>query len=449
MALTFRLENRDASDTFDLLNGFRLVDGSYAPEVGSREPITDVFEVVEKDTAAQLRSKNNDLEKEFLEKARAWLADRWRTDSIWLRWMSDGENAKRALLYDYSKRNLATPAANVFLGSNTLRLGMALTRHWCFEDVTVLTGSDTSISCFGGMVNFATVTPSLSGGVVDGRIARLYLNPDPSDDLTRYWIGIKPVSGSSSFNPIFECEDASDSEDYIGDTGTAGDAAASGSSAKRTTFSTEEAMAYRFGLKFGTSISREDLVGRYVVLLRCGLSASGGAVGIRLSVSWEDPTAGGVALQRLSTQYIEHTNYRLVEMGEIEIPPGGFRKGMADVVGSLQNLRLNIEAERISGSAALYSDCFILIPAEHYCHLDKAAAGAILWVLTHEDDTQEAYTYDSALVSYPEKHFSNWFYPKDGGLLVLAAERATEHVLADNITAPEINVYRRWLTYAG
>jgi hypothetical protein len=121
-----------------------------------------------------------------------------------------------------------------------------------------------------------------------------------------------------------------------------------------------------------------------------------------------------------------------------------------------EDIRMHLEAERISGTGDLRTDCYVLIPAEHSVFLDKLGVGASghIEIFTNEDGSLEAYVTNAGrtqITDYPivsDTGIKPWAYPKDGGVIVAAAERDTSHVLGDLWGGAWIDVlYKRWLIY--
>jgi hypothetical protein len=464
MAAVFRLENRDASTNFN------FVDVDAKRRLGSHrvtprdDRVTEVWRITKQvTTAAAVRTAIIKLEG-LMEDMALWHEDLVESDSIWLRQGTDGETVKRALVYNYELVPVETGNVSSDLLNNLAYFDMAITRDRAWESVTASTANlAATIDTLGGEWD---VSGSISGGRLDSRLEALrYIVQSGDGPYERAWIGIKPLRyGTTNFGTLFECEDSTMLE--AGTTSVV-DASASGGDIAETDFDTGAgtAMTFRFSYQFVvTGSGDEDQAGNYHILLRARVTNADTKAGIRLSTGFKSPTQADPHI-KLATQYIDgDINYRLYPMGTVMLPPTGYRGVLQDLMGGdgpgaaafWDNLRIHLEAERLEGTGDLRSDCFVLIPAEHSVFIDNMAVDAteFLDIFTNEDGTLEAYTETSsraAFNSYPiisDTGIKPWGYPKEGGVIVAAAERDTVHTLGDLWGGAWIDVlYKRWLIY--
>jgi hypothetical protein len=202
MALVFRIENNDATDTYDMLGNLQLVRGSFGPQAGGEGLVTEVWEVISQDTIANMMSDDTALET-ILEKARRWHRIKTEYESIWLRWHVDGETAKRALIYDYAKNHQPGLTDDPLMELSTIREQLAITRHPYFESVSASTDSTSGISALGGVWD---LTGSISGGTIDARINKMTIGSSNSEEFKRYWVGITDSPHiTTTYDPVAEC----------------------------------------------------------------------------------------------------------------------------------------------------------------------------------------------------------------------------------------------------
>jgi hypothetical protein len=443
MALVFRIENNDASDQVDLLDNLRLVQSSYSAQAGADDLVTETFDLIDQDTAANMRTADSDLEA-ILEKARRFHNNRGTPESVWLRWHSDGETAKRALIYDYLKRHDPTFTAEPLLELPTIYERLAITRHPYFESLTSSSSSTTGVSALGGTWN---LTGTISGGTVDGRINRFTLGAGTGDEIQEIWIGI--VDGehiSGSYDCVAECGD-----------GTVIDSADTSvvSTTMETDFVNDATLQYRFSVDLSDfSAAVDEYIGRHLILMRCKTDAST-EIAIRASASWHASPAASDPRQVQSTVYITNTDYRILELGEIEIPGIPWRQEVDDVSPLLDYWNIVIEAAQTSGTGTLYADAIILVPSRHLFQWSSAKFRTNnterAAIHTDEDDHITAYTemtVPQRIIEVPVISSRDWRYPHQGGYVVIVAQDAAGHDRTQTVN-PGIEVMKRWLTYHG
>jgi hypothetical protein len=441
MALVFRIENYDATDTYDMLGNLQLVRGSFGPQAGGDGLVTETLEVISQDTIANMLGDDTALET-ILEKARRWHRIRTEHESIWLRWHVDGETAKRALIYDYAKSHQPGLTDDPLMELSTIRELLAITRHPYFESVTHTSNNTTGISSLGGEWD---LSGSVSGGTIDGRINRVIMGAPSGTEYKKVWIGIvdSPYA-SASYDPVAECGD--------GTTGT--DTTVSGTT--MVTAFVDTSLTHRFSVQiadFGTS-DATDLVGRHLVLLRC-INGSGTSSAVRLSTSMFSSPATTDPRQVQSIVYTTNTDYRMIEVGEIDIPGPSYRGEMNDLGLGVDQVALNFEVARIGGSGNFTSDAIVLIPSEHLVTWQDAvwrpASAETAEIHTNEDDEVVGFTRQAVPIRIKEQasvSARNWSYPIAGGSFVFAAEDQGGHDRTDTIS-PTVEIYKRWLTYHG
>jgi hypothetical protein len=465
MAVTFRLENQNASTTFtfDGTDVKQLVGTRFWTPAGDR--VTETWRISKNDTAANIRTSITSLE-DLLRDMHEWQTDLLENDSIWVRWASDGETAKRALLYSFQL--VPVEHGTISMGMDGVAhayFDIAITRHFAWEDVSASSNQITSTKDWIGAQYDQSGT--LSGGRLPGRVERLRISNGSGFVISKAWIGCRPKRYGTTFTTLFESENGSTGTDTgLVTDNTAGGASpsAGANNALQCTFATDSTMAQRCEYAFTTPAITNHQAGHYHVLLRCRVTDSTLQVGIRLTVGFASFQADEPHIQ-FATQYITGTDtpgtsYQLVPMGTAMLPPTGLRYALQNFGPPMTNLwdslRFTWHAEKLSGSGNLNFDSFILIPAEHSIYLEnmELSSSEVLNVLTNEDGTLEAYVTNSAeslLQSFPvvsDTGINPWGYPRDGGIFVLAGMRDIESDVDADMTYLDVEaLYKRWLIY--
>jgi hypothetical protein len=151
---------------------------------------------------------------------------------------------------------------------------------------------------------------------------------------------------------------------------------------------------------------------------------------------------------------LDNTSWKLIELGEVMIPPGGYREAY-EVAGDdlIKYFTFSVYAERLSGTGYLHLDSLYLIPTDHYAHgiFDaEDVSGCQLAIFTTPDDRQLArmVTYTTQYTLQGETVLSNWVLPVDPGILVVAGQEMTQHNLLDTYDV-DLTWYPRWPLFRG
>lgn len=455
MAQNLRIANLDGAVVTDLLRGiFRLENKTYR----QRNPA--MRNTIRAGTfGAQLEFKGYDLHENqigligeglpanliahraIIERAfeanRLWHADPLRRVSYWLEMQAEGEAAaRRSLLYEAALIDRAEQELDPFLRDSKMYLNFEYTRHPLWENVAseVLTSSNNL-----GWSN--VFSPSASPGTAPGRIAELNVT---SSGFNRMWLGIKPtLYGTTGFIPVWEAEAGFPSTD----TTETADGSASGGTLDRCTFGTNTNYVLRFSIPGDQvySSNHASAFGRFLVLarVRCVLDA---VVNIGIATRFNT----SVTTRNEPVQFGPTTAWRLVELGEITIPPFDFRSSTG-AAGALANFIIDFYAERVSGTQGLDIDSLILIPSNHFVFVDNVlmSTGFTLTARTFENDTTLAYlwqTSGSALTNLSELTMRDFYYPVEGGIVCAALESDSGHSFSTFLTASLVH-FPRWLSY--
>lgn len=450
-------------DTHDLLSQMRVVVGSWreTPQ-GGRVVVTCTLG--KRDTAANIRTAVADL-RAFLRSAIEFTNDPHSLYECWYRWQTEGESAKRAIIFSYSLEPLDDVVEDMHLDSGTARWLLTFTRDGGYEEVDAQTATSPTISSVGGRWDLSS---SLNGGDLDGRIEKLLIKPTMTGtgaNLYRAWVGVRPPryglgTTSFGFNPQIDIK----TEHVVGSLFGTDITLVSGSFVGGYLLRDDFGSGGDLGMKYSCGlIGVEYYIGSYLVLLRARLTDGSSLCSARISTSYGGYSAGAYAkpLALGNTQYVQSTAWRFYEMGIIDVPGG--RVGH---VQSLASFNINLETGLLSGTGSFDADCLVLIPAERYITWNAAAFGrtastagniANAYIYTQPGGGVEGlvintdgapagtdgYAEEYAAVGTPG---ATWSYPYDGGCLVFAGEREAAQTMTDS-AALEIYVKRRWELY--
>ena len=285
-----------------------------------------------------------------------------------------------------------------------------------------------------------------NGGTDAGRIAQFDIKGSSGGGtMTRFWVGLRPTYfGLTDFTTLWECEDGT-----LGtDTASAVDASSSGGDVARVSFATATAMTNRVTLVIGNTTTPNHMVGRYLVLLRCSVSA--GTMGLQMRTGYTGISVFGEHRE----VFISNTGEQYVELGEIQIPGQGYRSLLQDT-NNVKNYTLIIAAERVSGSGTLDMDAIVLIPTEHFLYLDDVqtsypGSSYPTEVYTSENDEVSTLSFEASSIPTRSGTISatNWKYPKDGGVLVIAGQGSATQDIASFVDLG-YSVFPRWRQWRG
>jgi hypothetical protein len=469
---TLVLEDIDKTIQADFISGtLKLVDGTFeertAPVEGGYRHVpfgaqatfdnyglvVTSFQLVGVGNTPALVGEINKIEKLF-ENARKWNSDPLRYSSTWLRWGAKDETTsgyKRALIFEGSMSFVSPSGQNVspFMQAGQVRINIRVTRHPFYENDVIQ--SDTS---GGGLtIGHKYIPTAFTIGTAPARIIRMALdNTSASGSLDNFWAGIRNnVYGASSFTPVWEAEagtNGTDAADVV-------DAAASGGNRVDITPGTTT-LVQRWSQVLSTASGSSDpainkqYAGRYLVLGRFQLSAGSSTWGIQLRYGYTlNAGAGQIPCEKV---YFTDTSWRLIELGEVIFPITSNRAKDFTALGYKESIlfsqsALFLWAERISGAANLRFDAIVLIPSESIVIAKSVGVGIadFVYIDTAENDVVEAYVDDGNSANISTR---NVYWPggADGGVMVMAAERATEHLLSDTMRVT-LNIVPRWLSY--
>jgi hypothetical protein len=442
MALVLRVENNGATNTFDLT---AVVKRSSHQQQRAGNRVIETWTLLKKGAAADIRAAINALI-DLLEQAIEWHRDPTKDDSVWLREVTDGETAKRALIYNYELLPVTGSGKSPYLINPGAAWQLAITRHVAWEDTTATTPTGaTGVSCNGGTWDLSAT----SGGSLDGRISDFTINETTASvELTEGWAGILPDNGYlSSFTPEGKLQYATPGTDTV----QAAETGSSGTTVLKTTFVDASLINRGYVSLFSLFGSPGYLAytGRFVILLRCKVGGTSTSVAARLVMNFDAAlfaTPSGASFPGQIQYGLDHTSWKLINMGEFQIPPEPYRQASKI---STKGLSLGLEAEKLDGTSSIfYADTLIFIPAKHYFSWSNSTIEQNFrgHVYTYEDDAVFGYTVGSGFLAKPRLDIHDWRYPKEGGKLALAFQRDAGHGLTDAVDL-DVEIFKRWKSY--
>jgi hypothetical protein len=469
--LFFSYSNTPAMVRYNLLTGtLKLVDRSWRTDTPAKRityrhsrfgaqmqfsylsPVTESMQLVGADTVSNLLTAINTIE-DILEEARLSNDNPHQSDKRWLQFHADGESDKRSLLYHGRLIYPTEVGFSSLMQEQKIIANLHFTRHPLWEDVSATSATETNVSTVGG-----TWYSSSGAGTAPGRIAKFAVKgrSGGGGPISQVWVGIREkLDGNTAFEAVWEAEDgtnngATDSADHA-------DATASGGNCVQCGFTTTASMVKRFEVKGDDVGASLGMAGRYLVLMRCRVETS-----TTVAAQLKTGLAGGNALDPHEKIYIDNdtfsTDWRFVEMGEIDIPPIN-KELYGRPSGTFEEeTMIELWVERVSGSNGFEVDCFVLIPSRHMFFIDGAdvqydggppAFYSPATVYTFPNDTVDAVAYDYSseepdnTIEFSTRDF---YLPKDGWLVVVAAQRATVSTLGDDVDL-EMDYHPRWYSF--
>lgn len=420
------------------------------------------FEMVSRAADATFRTQMYGLE-EMRVIARLWVADATRNVPVYLNWNNDGETARRTIVHDINYEVIPNGKFTALQGKNAVYFRISVLHPPFFESSVAETQkTEGSVSTLGGQFYY-----NVGGyGSIPGRISEFIFNDTVGTYTKMYskiWIGIRDYRhGITDAQTLWEAELGTLSYD----TTTASASAASSDGYLTTSFATDTSMKKRFTLPWSvvytaSASAESDICGRYLVLGRMKLSSATVECAVDLRYGWTDiadveQSCGITYVSGVDNANL--TNWNLIPLGSVEIPPTGDRDSWVSTTGGFfLSFNFVLYAERLSDAGSMDTDCFVLIPTDHLCIIKGAKVGLDgsmvdhgVYIITGDDDVSYAVN-KSALASLGnvEYSFENWNYPRTdsrGGIVVIAAQASDTHEIGSQADVA-LTVYPRYLIY--
>lgn len=382
---------------------------------------------------------------EMIERTRQAHGDIIDPKFSFLRSYGVNEEVKQCLMYIGYIKMLSQNGVNKSLKDDKALAEIEIERSPLWESVydAAQQITESGFSCLAGTKTFSSIP-----GDTFARINKLFFDSGPaSGAITEMWLGIRETfNGVANFDPLWEAEDGTDGTGSA----TVADATASGGDKKQVSFGTSTLVS-RLTIELedieAVAANRADFHGIYLVLARMKVTAAS-TIGVQL---YSGVTRSEFAWPEI---FLTNSNWYLYALGEIEIPMGGNFPD-SDGLSDPRHSSLNIYAEHISGTVGsdkLDIDCFILIPAQHIlhvsdCDIQDGATASEMYTFVHVNGLQQCFNFendgDTARDKQNDATFRNWFLPRDDGIMVLAGNRASSHVLTDTLDM-EMDYIPRW-----
>lgn len=368
-----------------------------------------------------------------------------RIESIWLEEQATAETSKRSLVRSIKILPIQTGNLGPTLGKTGAIYTVVIIHLEMWEKVANegITAPST-VNSLAGMVTLAAID-----GSIDGRIKQLLLDGSAASTghMTTIWGGIKPVyTALTDFNPIFEMENGNLAGGAALANGGA-NASPTGAANNIVTYTTTAAdvkIIYETLDDAYASTNYNHWEGDYLLLLRCKISA---ANAVKIHVDWGYKY--GSVFNRGPDQYITNTDYMLIEMGSISIPP----LPRYDSTDGLRYFELQLYVQHMVSAVTFTADCILLIPSYYSFKISNADlennGSSEIYAFQSEDDLASCYNVSAAGVVNMAAQYSpnNFVYPIYGGKLVLAGQEATIQNLADIFDLVNILYKERYRTH--
>jgi len=447
MAVVHRIANYEQTTTYDFLTAvLKPMAGGWMSSLDSDGRVVETMQLVARDaTDGTIIAAVNAIS-ELAEAVNLFFDSPFQKSSIWYEYSATAETTKRALIYNIQIMAVSNQDYLPTLGKSGAYYSLIITHSSAWEDVSASTAwVKAGTNCFGGTETISAIKGNLPARLNYFSLTAIDAAVGP---IVRSWIGIRPTRyGISSFEPVWELEDAAGGTDAAVATQTG--ASPSGSvadNAMSCSFATQTGLRTRATIKIADVIGDTNythFIGSYVVLLRYKLSASG-VVGLQLASGFENDSVKAAQEEK----FVTATSWRLVELGEVNIPPFAYRSNWYSDA-SIADFALAVKAERISGTPTIYLDALVLIPSEHYA---ASSNGNIFYVASPEEFGQVRYWVNeegegtgfsryeltgsgaTGVNSTLDYVMRNWEVPIEGGLVVIAGERSASHDLDDELT---------------
>lgn len=442
MAKRFRLANNAQTSTYDILSGTMKMKAGTWQTTPIEGGVEETMELFGEDTNANLIDAVQAIET-IGENALLYGEDEALADPQWVELNADTEQAKRSFLQSAEYLPISNEIVSPTLGKGVASGILRLTHHPLWEPLSTADLTASSKSVFGGKSILSAI-----GGATDGRIARVTVEGvnGGGGPLTKVWIGVRPLySGATNFNPVMELEDATTLYGTtILVTDANGSPAATSNNVLRETLTADYVKCAAMKLEWHDLAHKAEYKGRYMVLGRFKVSA-GVTAAVRM---W---TGAGTRFIPSNPIYPTNTSYRLLDLGFMKFPPYSGRAGSTDI----ENSEMQIYAHQIGGTGGyLYMDALVLIPSKYLAVItgcDIEYNGTLtdtqpLNLYRFPNDSELALQSVADIDSLVDFDMQSFYYPNGGGVFVIAAERASSHVITDVVDL-DIYTYPRYYTY--
>lgn len=458
MAAYLSVANYDETEEYIFTlntNKVRLISGSLSDTTSEYgEPVELRFQTITKGTNAEIRSAIAQVERIF-GRTSQFFNNLTSENSIWIYANSDGERIRRALVLSWQRVDTVQGTSDPLLDKSQIVISdwiiqrkgyWEATLDYIFEPVTTAWVSDalnTGGSCVGtydGEGHIAdTLSTNLDKGTAPGRIRRFSLGLPTMYTNKRWhkiWFGMKTVKTldeppTNYFKPHESFDitwgypttyDAWVDTDYT-------EANAMNGKCVLIDF-TNNTWLNRISVPVPYhNTATANMAGTYQVLFRMRASNSSEVHRVAMFQAWDKIDNVYSIAETYQDVFVDSTQWRLYEMGVIQIPPENYRSARRFKRPEFYQLNIGLAAERITGSNDLLVDYLTLIPQEHSISISNAELFGTgdMNVITDEEDI----TFGYATVWSPawekfvhELSTNNWTWPSDPNRKIIAVMAA-------------------------
>lgn len=363
---------------------------------------------------------------ELAGRVEAYFNNRFKDNPVRYIYNATNEDQKDAVVHEIILTPISKGTYTPLLGQGSAFFDLTIVRDELFEDVNYTEGpAATQVSTLGGHVDISAIDGSAAGRMRSMGV----LNDDSgAGTVSNVWMGLRAANeGTTSFESLWECEDGTAGTDHALATSANASPSAGSNNYVVINFATPS-LARRMYISVDDVIGDtnfDHFLGRYLVLCRCMLS-SAGTVDLQMRTGYTGTAQAD--LTKAETIPITNTSYEFVELGEISIPPFGY-KFQSLTLDLMRYYAIHIYAERISGTPSLYLDCLVLIPSEIMFTMEDVA-------LAYLDSAELLIDRDGRMAVLPnnaademdigvEYTTRDMYMPLEGGIVVVAADTTT------------------------
>lgn len=488
MAAYLSVANFDETEEYDFTlpaNKVRLISGSLSDttsELG--EPVELRFQTITKGTKIEVRVALAEVEVIF-NRASQFLLNLTSENSIWMYTNSDGERIRRALVLSWQRIDTVQGNSDPLLDkSRTVISDWIITRKgfWeatlshifepntlAWQAATGLTSGACQVGAYSGTGHVAdTLGTNLDKGTAPGRIRVMSLfipTVYTTKRFDRLWLGMKTVktldSPTNYFKPYapFDANwgDPYKYDSWVG-TNTA-DADALNGNCAEIDYTGSAAWLNRISVpvpNHGTA--PDNQAGTYQILFRMRADTASEVHRTAMFQSWDKIDNLYSVAETYQDVFVDSAEWRLYEMGVIQVPPENFRSARRELYEEFYQLNIGLAAERITGSGNLLLDYMIWIPQEHAISLTniEGHSGGAVNVITDEEDITFGHTtiWTPAWEKFVHEISAvNWTWPSDPARKIIAVMAADipdgdgHHPMVTDLTSLTFDIIPRYQSY--
>lgn len=471
--LQFRTETGELN-TFDFLadEGLQLRPNtlSLAPEEGQDMKIVLPLVKVTDDPLVYLASEG--LLKQYRRLIMLYRTDPLFTETPWLYLNTTDEPDKRFYVKQMQIIYPNSREASPLLRNGIAYIEIHLLVHYAAEneDAVIVLDEETMSARGNGKV----AVPSGYGDTLNRfPVVSIVSNGNAElDHLAswKFWLGIRRAYlGFSNFNPEWDLP-------YKGSGTNTADATAIGGNYLLFNLAAAPNYALRtFTYLNDNTSSGRHWLGSYRLLLRQRLSASNMSVSVQAKYGYKGGSVDVPGPLTSISSDAAATNWNLVDLGPVTIPPGDYRGMISanpltppDLDEAVGRFKVEIWAELTSGSGNLHLDALYLVPDNHLLIIEGAQLKGdvdTVTIRTFEDDivqaisnyTSDPYALGESWIDTSIDHEARaWGLPPEGGMLVFIGQSTRSGGTAwhnDAANLPQnhtitLHLIERWLGHA-